>query len=76
MGGREEECGEAREDEEGLDLAGDQEDSTPIVGDIKNHAEKVALEKENETPRSKKPSQKSVELAPNHPSPKCPLYTW
>jgi hypothetical protein len=41
MGGREEECGEEREDEEGLDLAGDQEDSSPIAGDIRNHTEKA-----------------------------------
>ena len=44
MGGREEECGEAREDEEGLDLVGDQEDSSPITGNIGEHAEKVAPE--------------------------------
>jgi hypothetical protein len=30
MCGREEECGEAREDEVGVELVGDQEDSTSI----------------------------------------------
>jgi hypothetical protein len=50
MGGREEKCREEREDEEGLDLVGDQEDSTPITGNIRNHAEKASPEEENETP--------------------------
>jgi hypothetical protein len=53
MGGQEEECGEAREDKEGLELVGDQEDSTPIEGDIGNHAKKSSLEEEKETPHIK-----------------------
>jgi hypothetical protein len=53
MSGREEECGEAREDEAGMDLVGDQEDSSPISRNIGNHAEKVAQEEENETPQIK-----------------------
>jgi len=50
MGGQEEEHGEAREDEEGLDLAGNQEDLSPIAGDIRNHAEKDSPEEDNENP--------------------------
>ena len=53
MGGWEEECGEAREDEEGLDLAGDQEYLSLIVGDIENHTKKDAPEEENEPPQIK-----------------------
>jgi hypothetical protein len=41
MGGREEECGESRQDEVGMDIAGDQKDSTPISGNIGNHANKA-----------------------------------
>jgi hypothetical protein len=36
-----------------LDLAGDQEDSTLILGTIGNHVEKVALEEDNEIPQIK-----------------------
>jgi hypothetical protein len=53
VGGRDEECVEAREDEVGLDLAGDQEDSAPISGNMRNQEEKDAPEEENESPQIK-----------------------
>jgi len=53
MGGREEECGEASEDEGGLYLVVDQDDSNLILGNIENYAENIALEEENETPQIK-----------------------
>jgi hypothetical protein len=40
-GGKEEECGETRKEEEGLDLSEDIEDSSPISGNVRNEAEKV-----------------------------------
>jgi hypothetical protein len=52
VGGREEEFAEEREDEVVLDLAEDQY-SSPISGNIKNRADKVALEEEKETPQIK-----------------------
>ena len=44
MGGWEEEYGEAREDEAGLDHVGDQEDLALISGNIGNRAKKDAIE--------------------------------
>jgi len=53
VGGQEEECTKARKDEVGMDIVGDQEDSTPILGNIGNQIEKVSLEDENDTPQMK-----------------------
>jgi hypothetical protein len=53
LGGQEEEYVEAREDEVGLDLVEDQEDSAPISGNIGNKDEKVAPKEENKTPQIK-----------------------
>jgi hypothetical protein len=53
VGGREEECIEIREDEEGLDLVKDREDSAAISRGVGNEVEKDAIEQENETPQIK-----------------------
>jgi hypothetical protein len=75
-GGQEEECVEVREYKPGMDLVEEREDSTPIPGNIRSLIEEIAPEDENETPRSKKPTQKIVEPAPNHTSHECLLYQW
>jgi hypothetical protein len=64
MGGQEEDCGEEREDKEGLDLPGDQEDLAPISGNIENQAEKVTPKEENETPQIKETHPKVSGTSP------------
>jgi hypothetical protein len=72
VGGQEEECVEAREDEAGLDLAEDREDSSPISGNIRNQAEKVAPEEENETPQIKETHPEVSGTSPESPIPQVP----
>jgi hypothetical protein len=52
-----------------MDLVGDQEDSSPILGKIKNQAEKAAPEEENETLQIKETYPKVSGTSPESPVP-------
>jgi hypothetical protein len=52
-----------------LDLVGDQEYSSLIAGNIGNHAEKLSIEEEIETPQIKETHPESIGTSPESPIP-------